>query len=409
MIEIVGVDAAGPASLGAAERALVADAEVVLGGRRHLDLLPPDPGQERIAWPSPLRPALPDLLGRLAGRRGVVLASGDPLVSGIGSTIVDLVGVDGVRIHPAVSSVALARARLGWSAEDSDVVTLVGRRHDRLRRHLAPRARLIVLTHGEDAPARLAALLAEEGYGASTLTVFGDLGTGRESRTSGTASDWTPRPAPSLHLVTLECRLDAGASARSLAPGLPDDAFDNDGQISRRVVRAAALAHLAPTPGDVLWDLGAGAGSVGIEFARQHPRNRVVAVERDPARAARIRANAARLGVPDVTVVESPIADALPTLPAPDAVFIGGGATASVIADAWTALPGGGRLVAHAVTVETEALLLDAHRVHGGHVTRIALDELEPIGRFHGWKPARAVTQWSATRPATASTPGGTP
>lgn len=398
VIEVIGVGAAGVASLGSDERALLDAAEVVLGGDRHLAMLGPSGDREIVPWPSPLRSHLPAVVERVAGRRTVVLASGDPLVSGVASTLIDLLGPDGVRVHPAVSSVALARARMGWGADESDVVTLVGRPFDRLRRDLSPRGRLIVLTHGDDAPARIAALLTEEGYGASRLTVLGDLGTPAESRTAGVAGAWAGGPAPRLHLVCVECRVAPGAVPRSLTPGLDDSAYEHDGQLTRRVVRAAALAHLAPQPGDVMWDLGAGAGSVGIEFARHHPCIRVLSVERVAERAARIRRNADRLGVPSLEVVTSASADAIGDMPSPDAVFIGGGATAELVEAAWAALCSGGRLVVHGVTVETEAVVLAAHRRHGGSMTRIGIEELEPIGSRTGWRPARTVTQWAVRK-----------
>ena len=400
VIEVVGVGASGPAALDAAALRLVEAAEVLVGGTRHLELVAGvAPEAERVRWPSPLLPGLRELLGRVEGRRVVVLASGDPLVSGIGSTLVSLLGPDAVRIHPGVSSVALARARMRWAAEESDAVTLVGRDVDRLRRELGPGRRLVVLTSGPDAPERVCAVLTDEGYASSRVTVLGSLGADDETRTDGVAGTWAGGPAPTLHLICIECVPDAGSRPRSLAPGLPDDAFDHVGQLTKRVVRAAALAHLAPQPGDVLWDLGAGAGSVGIEFARQHPRNHVVAVERDPVRAERVRANARRLGVPGLEVVEARSADVVDDLPRPDAVFVGGGASADLLDRGWAALAPGGRIVVTGVTVETELLLHDARARLGGALTRIAVEDLEPLGSLTGWKPARAVVQWSATKP----------
>jgi len=399
VIEVVGVGASGLESLGPDGRRLVDEAEVVVGGERHLAMLDTRPGRRLVAWPSPLLPALRQVLDDVGTGRVVVLASGDPLVSGIGSTLVRELGADGVRIHPGVSSVALARARMGWAAEDSDVVTLVGRDVDRLRRDLAPRARLVVLTSGDDAPTRLASLLVEEGYAGSRLTVLGDLGSSDESRTEGVAASWVDGPAPRLHLVCIECAADPARSVRSLVPGLDETAYDHDGQLTKRVVRAAALAHLAPQPGDVMWDLGAGAGSVGIEFARQHPRNEVHAVERDPERAARVRRNARSLGVPGVRVVEAASRDVLAELPRPDAVFVGGGATGPLLDACWAALVPGGRLVVHGVTVETEVLLHEVRARLGGSMTRIAVEDLDTIGSLHGWKPARSIVQWSVEKP----------
>lgn len=397
-IEVVGVGAAGLGTLPRDVRRLLDEAEVVVGGDRHLAMLDPHPDVRLVPWPSPLLPGLRDLLGEVAGRRVVVLASGDPHVSGIGTTLVRELGSEAVRVHPAVSSVALARARMGWSAEECEVVTLVGRDTDRLRRDLSPRARLVVLTSGPDAPARIADVLVDEGYAGSRLTVLGDLGSQAESRTEGVAASWDGRPAPRLHLVCVECSDGPASRAPSLVPGLPETAYENDGQLTKRVVRAAALAHLAPRPGDVMWDLGAGAGSVGIEFARQHPRNEVHAVERDPERAERVRRNARSLGVPGLQVVESSSSDAIAALPRPDAVFVGGGGSAELLEACWAALAPGGRLVVHGVTVETELLLHDARRRLGGSMSRIAVEELGEIGSLHGWKPARSIVQWSVEK-----------
>ncbi|WP_147063015.1 precorrin-6y C5,15-methyltransferase (decarboxylating) subunit CbiE [Terrabacter aerolatus] len=400
-VDVVGVGACGLPSLGPETLRLVEEADVVIGGERHLAMIERRPGQLLVPWPSPLLPRLRTLLEEVGAGRLVVLASGDPLVSGIGTTLVRELGADAVRVHPAVSSVALARARMGWSAEGSDVVTLVGRDVDRLRRDLAPRARIVVLTSGDDAPTRIASLLVDEGYAASRLTVLGDLGTPVESRTDGLAASWDGRPAPRLHLVCIECASPPDRSARSLVPGLGDTAYENDGQLTKRIVRAAALAHLAPQPGDVMWDLGAGAGSVGIEFARQHPRNEVHSVERDPERAARIHRNARALGVPGLEVVEASSLDAVGSLPRPDAVFIGGGAGAELIDACWSALRPGGRLVVHGVTVETEVLLHEARGRLGGSMSRLAVEDLDTIGSLHGWKPARAIVQWSVEKPVT--------
>ena len=403
VIEVVGVGASGLSSLGELERALVAAAEVVVGGERHLGMLEPASGQDLVAWPAPLKPALRSMVESWGERRVVVLASGDPLVSGIGTNLIELVGPGRVRVHPAVSSVALARARMGWSAEKSKAVTLVGRDVDRLRRDLSPRACLVVLMTGERGPADVAGLLVDEGYAASSVTVLGHLGSRDESRTAGVAASWVGCSTPDLYVVCVECRQAGGdRAARSLVPGLEDAAFEHDGQLTKRLVRAAALAHLAPQPGDVMWDLGAGAGSVGIEFARQHPRNRVFAVERDPERAERVRRNARSLGVPGLSVVEGESADQVGQLPHPDAVFIGGGATTSVVELAWRALSPGGRLVVHGVTVETEQVLVSSRLAHGGSLARISVEDLEPIGSFTGWKPARAVVQWSVSKPAVA-------
>lgn len=397
MIEVVGFGAAGWDSLAPAQRTLVLAAGRVLGGRRHLDLLPPVPGQQRLAWPADLRAALPGLVAGHQERPVVVLASGDPLLAGVGATLVEVLGPQAVRIHPHVSSVALAAARLGWSADSYALVRLRGDDVDLVRRELFHGRRVLVLSRDAGTPAELAALLVEDGYGESTLTVLGDLGAPDESRREVVARDWHGA-APDLHVVAVQCVAGPEAAAGSLGPGLPDTAFDHDGQLTKRDLRASALAHLQPRPGQLLWDVGAGAGSVGIEWMRSHPSCRAVAVEQHEPRAKRVRGNATRLGVPGLVVVVGTAPEALAGLAAPDAVFVGGGAGQQTLDVAWAALRPGGRLVVHAVTQETEMLLAGRWREHGGELTRIAVEHLEPIGRSHGWKPARAVVQWSVTK-----------
>ncbi|MFD3685615.1 precorrin-6y C5,15-methyltransferase (decarboxylating) subunit CbiE [Nocardiopsis sp. NPDC058631] len=400
-ITVVGVGADGWSGVPERLRGLVLAADAVLGGRRHLAMLPQVPGQRRQAWPSPLREGLPGLLASLEGRGVVVLASGDPLVSGIGGTLVELLGADAVRVEPAVSSVALARARMGWPAQGCAVLTLVGRDPHLLMRDLAPGHRVLVLSSDATTPGTVAALLVGAGYGASRMTVLGDLGADAESRLESTARDWfgtPPEEVPQLHVLALEL---AGPAGYGLVTGLPDEAFEHDGQLTKRDLRASALARLAPSPGQHLWDVGAGAGSVGIEWMRAHPSCTATAVEADTGRAGRIGRNADRLGVPGLRVVTGRAPEALAGLDAPDAVFVGGGATRPGVLDTCLdALGPGGRLVAHGVTLETEQLLADAYRRHGGELTRIAVETTAPIGTFTGWTPARTVTQWCLTVPA---------
>ncbi|WP_017588368.1 bifunctional cobalt-precorrin-7 (C(5))-methyltransferase/cobalt-precorrin-6B (C(15))-methyltransferase [Nocardiopsis ganjiahuensis] len=397
-ITVLGIGADGWPGVPERLRGLVLDAPVVLGGRRHLEMLPPRPGQHRQVWPSPLSEGLPPLLESLAGREVVALASGDPMVSGIGTTLVGLLGTDTVRVEPAVSSVALARARMGWSAERSAVLTLVGRDPHLLMREVAPGRRVLVLSSGPGTPGTVAALLVGAGYGASRMTVLGDLGSASESRLEGTADDWVGTPAeevPRLHVLALEL---AGPAGYGLVTGLPDEAFEHDGQLTKRDLRACALARLAPSPGEHLWDVGAGAGSVGIEWMRAHPSCTATAVEADTVRAGRIGRNAHRLGVPGLRVVTGRAPDALDGLAAPDAVFVGGGATRPGVLDTCLdALGPGGRIVVHGVTMETEQLLAQAYREHGGELTRVAVETTAPIGTFTGWTPARTVTQWCLT------------
>ncbi|RIJ77223.1 precorrin-6y C5,15-methyltransferase (decarboxylating) subunit CbiE [Nakamurella silvestris] len=395
---VLGVGGDGWTGLTEAHQALVTTAEVVLAGARHLSLIPEVPGQLRLTWPSPLRSGLPDLLAELAGRFVLVLASGDPLVSGIGSTLIELLGPDRVTVLPHVSSVAVARARLGWPAESATVVSAVGRDSAAVLRPVAPGRRLLVLSSDEHTPGEVAALLTGAGYGSSTMTVFSDLDSLVETRVRGAAREFT-EPVGRLNIIAVECVADPGLPVFGLVGGLPDEIFDHDGQLTKRDARASALSRLVPVPGQLLWDVGAGAGSVAVEWARADPLCRAIAIERDRPRAARIAANARRLGVPSLRVVLGAAPDALADLPAPDAVFIGGGATIPGLIDrCWSALAPGGRLVAHAVTVESEMVLLDRYRLLGGELTRIAIEKAEPLGTFTGWKPLRTLVQWSVQK-----------
>lgn len=395
MIDVVGVGADG--RLGPRERALVEAAEVLLGGPRHLADAPGD--AEKVPWPTPLRAGLPALLDRYAGRRIVALASGDPLVAGIAATLIDLLGPGAVRVHPAVSSVALARARMGWPADTCAVVRVRGDDLTDLRRALAPGVRLIILSADETTPAAVAACLRDRAYAGSRLTVLGRLGADDETRVEFAADAAVPGDLPRLNVVAVEVA-GPGTGAAAGTPGLPDELFPTTrGQLTKRHVRATALAMLAPRPGELLWDLGAGSGSVSIEWARSHPACRAVAVERDPERAALVAENAARLGAAGVRVVEGAALDRVSTLETPDAVFVGGGATRELIDAAYAALRPGGRLVVHAVTLETQALLVLARRDLGGDLFEIGIREAEPIGRYTGWVSARPVHQWVVAKP----------
>jgi precorrin-6Y C5,15-methyltransferase (decarboxylating) len=388
-IVVVGIGADGFSGLPSSSQALVLEAAVLWGGARHLSLVPSVPGQSRIPWPSPLSSGLPGLLAEYAGRPVVALASGDPLVSGIATTLLEY-GAP-VRVVPAVSSVSLARARMRWSFESCAVVNVVGRSISRVLRECAPGRRVLVLSSDASTPASVATLLTSSGWGASTMTVLGELGSPSESSVSGVASSWSVE-SPALNVIAIEV---AGNGLASWAPGLPDSAFENDGQLTKRDLRASALARLMPAPGQLLWDVGAGAGSVGIEWMRSHPACRAIAIESDPDRAARIARNAHTLGVPDLRVVEGRAPSALAGLEPPDAIFIGGGATREGVIDTClAALKPGGRLVVHGVTLETETLLARAYAAHGGELARNGVETAEAIGTFTGWSPSRVVTQW---------------
>ncbi|GGX65438.1 precorrin-6Y C(5,15)-methyltransferase [decarboxylating] [Streptomyces hiroshimensis] len=399
-VTVVGIGADGWPGLAPASQEALRGAEVVVGGPRQLDLLPGDCSAERIAWPSPLRPAVPGLLAAHAGRRVCVLASGDPMFFGIGRTLADVAGPDALRVLPHPSSVSYACARLGLPLEEAEVVSLVGRPLAALTAALHDGRHLLVLSAGADTPAEVAAHLRSRGFGPSRMTVLEQLGAPAERRIEGTADDWPHSPGDALNVIAVACRRAPGALRLPLTPGLPDDAFEHDGQLTKRHVRAATLAALAPAPGELLWDVGGGSGSIAIEWMRAHRTCRAVSVERDPVRASRITRNADALGVPALRVVTGAAPAALAELPAPDAVFIGGGLTApGLLAGCWEALRPGGRLVANTVTLESEALLTQWYRRHGGELTRLAVAHAVPVGGFTGWRQAMPVTQWSAVKP----------
>lgn len=396
-LTVVGIGADEIASLGAEAQAALADAEVLVGGARHLALVPKS-AAECIAWESPIA-ATVERIAALKGRRVVVLASGDPMEFGVGATLSRRFGPGEMRVLPAAGSISLACARLLWPREAIAVVSLCGRPIETLALHLAPGARLLVLSADGTTPARVAAFLIEQGFGPSLTRVYENLGGKAERTISATAASWNESRVADLNLIAVECRAEVGAHVRSRVPGLPDEAFLHDGQITKRELRALALAVLSPLAGETLWDIGAGAGSVAIEWLRATRGTKAIAIEKNPARAEIARKNAARLGVPGLDVIVGEAPAVLAGLPAPDAAFVGGGVAAEgVLSAAWAALKPGGRLVAHAVTIEGETRLAEAAHAWGGRLTRIGIERAEPLGTRTGFAPARAVTQLVATR-----------
>jgi precorrin-6B C5,15-methyltransferase / cobalt-precorrin-6B C5,C15-methyltransferase len=392
-VTVVGIGADGWPGLAPPARTALEKAAVVLGAPRQLDLLPASITADGEPWPSPLMPALPGLLERHARAELVVLASGDPMFFGIGSTVLRLRPDAVVVSHP--SSLALAAGRLGWTEQDVVTVSAVGRPLAAVRAALAPNRRILVLADSAETPARLAALLVGAGYGAARLSVLTSLGAEHESRTDGTAADWVATTTDPLAVVAVTCPALPDDDLLGRTPGLPDGAYDHDGQLTKAELRALSVAALRPLPGQLLWDVGGGAGSIGIEWCRAEPTARAIAVETRADRAARITANAEALGVPALRVVEGQAPEALAGMEAPDAVFVGGGVSVPGMLDACrTALRAGGRLVANAVTVEGEAALAAARVEHGGSIRRIAVSRAAPVGRYLGWKALAPVTQW---------------
>jgi precorrin-6Y C5,15-methyltransferase (decarboxylating) len=396
-LSIVGIGEDGIEGLAPIARSLIQAAEIVFGGRRHLALAAPLIRGASRPWPSPFEGAIQDVLAH-RGHDVCVLASGDPFVYGVGSVLLRHIDPREMVAVPAPSTFSLAAARLGWALPETIQLSLHGRLLDFVRPHLQPGARLLALTSDGEGPATLARLLADAGFGRSRLTVLEALGGPRERIRAATAAAFDLGDVDPLNAVALEVEASPGARVLARAAGLPDALFEHDGQITKREIRAITLAALSPRRGELLWDVGAGAGSVAIEWMLADPSMRAVAIEARSDRAARIRRNAAALGVPGLEVVEGAAPAALEGLDRPDAVFIGGGATI-VLDAAVRALRAGGRLVVNAVTAETEALILQRQATLGGELTRIAIARLEPVGRRRGWRPALPITQWVWIKP----------
>lgn len=399
VVDVVGVGADGWDGLSPRAREVIHSAGVLMGSARQLDLVP-DPAGERITWPSPLLPALPGLFAAHHHRSICVLASGDPMSYGIGSTLARVLGPRRLRVLPHPSAVSLACARMGWPAQDTQVVSLVGRPVELLHPHVHPERTVLVLSSDETTPGEVATLLTNRGYGASELTVLQNLGHEREQRLVSTAAEWDDRNVDPLNVVAVRCRADRPAGPLPRVPGLPDDAFVHDGQLTKRDVRIATLARLAPAPGQLLWDVGAGSGSVGVEWMRTDSSCRAIAIESRADRAARVGENARSLGVPGLRLVTDAAPGALEDLETPDAVFIGGGVTTpGVLETCWHALPPGGRLVVNAVTMESEVVVADWYGRLGGELVRIGVEQASPVGGYTGWRPAMRVTQWAVIKP----------
>jgi precorrin-6Y C5,15-methyltransferase (decarboxylating) len=396
-LSIVGIGEEGLDALPAASRNLIANAEILIGGARHLAMVDADHPAIRRTWDSPLRKTIAALRD-LTGKRVVVLATGDPMSYGIGVTLTREFGRDAVAILPTPGAFSLAAARMGWPRQEVDCLTLHGRPLALLNLFIRPGAQLLILSENGETPAQIAKVLCERGYGASTITVFEHMGGDREAVHEETAESWGQTCTADLNSVAVACIAGKGAIVHSRVPGLPDDAFLNDGQLTKREVRAATLAALSPQPGALLWDVGAGCGSVAIEWMRAG--GTAIAIEQQPERCAFIAQNAAALGTPKLEIVTGSAPQAFSELPTPDAVFIGGGVGTPDLAElCWEALPSSGRLVINAVTLEGETKLLASHENWGGDLSQIAVSRVEPVGKFRAWTPLRTVTQLTAIKP----------
>lgn len=396
-LTVVGIGEDGFKGLGRNARHALLRATRIIGGQRQLDLLPVCIRGERQVWPSPF--SLEPVLSR-RGEPVCVLASGDPMFYGVGASLARQVPTEELLILPAPSSVSLAAARLGWPLQEVMTLSVVARPVAALNAHLASGVRLLVLSNDGNSPALIAALLAERGFGLSRITVFEHLGGPAEWRIDGHAQSWEHAEVAALNLIAIDCLADANAPRLSRLAGLPDAAFKHDGQLTKRDVRAMTLARLAPMPGELLWDVGAGSGSIGIEWMRTHPSCRAVAIEADAGRQSLIEHNRDALGVPGLQLIRGKAPDALSGLEAPNAIFIGGGVTREGVLDTcWQQLRPGGRLVANAVTLQSEMTLMTWRAEHGGELTRIHVAQAQPLGEFDTWRQALPITLLEVIKP----------
>lgn len=415
-LTIVGIGEEGWQGLSVAAQQAVARAEILIGGARHLALVPEDvnPLAQREEWLSPFSRAIEALLNHRSQRPNqplCVLASGDPMFYGVAASLSRLLPIGSMQIFSHPSSLSLAAARMGWPLQDCVTLSVHGRPLALVQPHLHPYARLLVLSEDGTTPKRLADLLRARGFGSSRLTVLEHLGhPERERRLEGMAEDWSLEQTADLNIVAIDCgqqiapwtetgQKPSGYGRLSCLAGLPDEAFLHDGQLTKRDVRAVTLARLAPSPGMLLWDVGAGCGSISIEWMRAHPSCRAIAIEAHEGRQEMIRHNSQALGVPGLTLVAGQAPLALEGLPPPDAVFIGGGVTVEgVVERCWQALRPGGRLVANAVTLQSESTLLRWRQERGGDLTRLEVSQCGTLGRFDVWRQAMPIVLWTVEK-----------
>jgi precorrin-6B C5,15-methyltransferase / cobalt-precorrin-6B C5,C15-methyltransferase len=398
-LSIVGIGEDGAEGLSSVARQLIGSAELVVGGARHLALANELICGKRLAWPSPIGDAFPEI-ERHRGRPVAILASGDPFHFGVGKQIAAFVAADEFICLPQPSAFSLAAARMGWPLQDVSLVTLHGRALNGIIRHLQPGARILALSWDGATPRKLAELLTTRRMGQTRITVLEAMGGARERIRHATASHFDIEEIQPLNTIAIEVIAESEATIIPLAPGLDDDLFEHDGQLTKREIRAVTLSSLAPLQGQLLWDIGLGAGSVAIEWLLQHASLRAVGIEARSDRAGRAARNAAALGVPELEIVQGRAPEALAGLARPDAVFIGGGMMDDgVFEAAWSALKSGGRLVANAISLETEARLAGYFQQFGGDLIRLQVARADRVGAMSGWRPAMPVTQWRVRKP----------
>ena len=398
-LSIVGIGEDGVEGLSSVARQLIGSAELVVGGARHLELANELIRGRRLVWPSPIGDAFPEI-ETYRGRPVAVLASGDPFHFGVGKQIAAFVPTDEFVCLPRPSAFSLAAARMGWPLQDVSLVTLHGRALNGIIRHLQPGARILALSWDGATPRKLSELLTTHHMGQTRITVLEAMGGTRERTRHATASHFKIDDIQPLNTIAIEVVAEPDAAIIPLTPGLDDDLFEHDGQLTKREIRAVTLSSLQPLQGQLLWDIGLGAGSVAIEWLLQHRSLRAIGIEANAGRAGRAARNAAALGVPELEIVQSNAPQALAGLARPDAVFVGGGMMDDgVFEAAWSALKPGGRLVANAVSLETEARLAGYFQQFGGDLIRLQVTRADRVGAMSGWRPAMPVTQWRVRKP----------
>ena len=394
-LHIVGIGEDGLDGLLPATLAVVESAEVIVGGDRH-HMLSDNISADRLSWPHPFD-ALIETLQGLKGKRVVVLATGDPLWYSVGARIGRSIDPAEITYHPHLSAFQLAAARMGWSLADVEKLTVHGRPVEQMIAFIQPDQRLLILTTGEETPKQIAGFLSERGFGQSRMTVFAAMGGEREERFDGIAETWA-HEVPAFNTLAVDCVAAPDCALLPRVPGLSDTLFQSDGTMTKQEVRAATLAKLMPMRGALLWDIGTGCGSVAVEWMRAARYARAIGIEPRADRRAMAAANALALGVPKLQIIEGTAPSALEGLEAPDAVFVGGGLSDDVFGTAWSALRPLGRFVSNAVTLESEQVLAELHRTHGGELVKLQIQRAEPVGGMTGWRPLMPVTQWSLVK-----------
>ncbi|MEI6328826.1 MAG: precorrin-6y C5,15-methyltransferase (decarboxylating) subunit CbiE [Pseudanabaena sp. ELA645] len=398
-LSVIGIGEDGLSGLSATARSLIDNAEIVIGGDRHLSMLPDstEDRRSRIVWESPIEKTIQQIIG-YRGKSVCVLASGDPLWFGIGTTLLKRIPIEEVLIIPSVSTFSLICARLGWSINGVETTSLCGRPTSLLQAYIYPNAKLLILSSGKETPQIVANILCDRHFSNSKITVLEHLNGTNERIISTLANQLENLPEfADLNAIAVECIPNPEAKILSRMVGLPDDAYHHDGQLTKREIRAITLSALAPNAGELLWDVGAGCGSISIEWMRSHPRCQAIAIEK--SRTHFIADNAIALGTPHLNIIAGAAPEVLQGLPIPDAIFIGGGLTVpDLLETCWDNLRSRGRLVANVVTLEGEQKLFQCQQKYGGTLTQISIKRAEAIGHFLGWKPMRPVTQWQVIK-----------